>query len=186
MLTLSLVMSHRSQGLQRTSQMAAGRSGAASGGEASHSPHRGLEGVVEHAERNFYNNLFLGQVDLVISSGFAAHMKCRRAARNKPMSRSAFVAALQNHLVGMTGANVSYFAEPSRPGTPLPETRWRNAQHAPNITEDWLGDGPTRKRRTHTCNVCSLLQWVKARRRHSEAIASQSACQTVGRHTFIF
>lgn len=67
---------------------------------------------------------------------------------------------LHQQLVNFMAAEFSNVAALSRTGTPIGKTKKRiaAATHKPSISDDWHGEGATRKRRTRTCKVCSLLR----------------------------
>lgn len=171
LLTLRLSMSRRSHSYQRTSQTVTQQALV-----ARHLVARRLTRHTKEWDALLSKRKRFFQ-ELILWSGGPGGLKWVRRARDASpsCSREADVAqrvhvALQNQFVDMAGADFSNFATLSRSGTPLSKTRWRNAQHTPNINEDWRGDAPTRKRRTSTCKVYSLL------RRDVGKSAAQTAC----------
>lgn len=120
--------------------------------------------------RKYYKTLFFGLIDLVVVNAYVTHSACRTRNGESALRRSEFMTRLQQQLVDVKASDFSDAVVVSTTGTPLPKTKRRtSAAHKPNITDDWRGVGQTRKRRTRTCKVCSLLH------RKSGQTAAQTA-----------
>lgn len=87
----------------------------------------------------------------MVANAVVTHSACKRTSGEKAIRRSDYMTFLHQQIVDVSANVFRNVAALRSTGTPQPKTRRRTTtSYKHTVTDDWRGDGSTRKRRTRT------------------------------------
>lgn len=110
--------------------------------------------------REYYVSLFFGLADLVVVNCFMTYNQYKKDQGSRSIKRADFMIELQQQLLSRTVRDFAEVELLTRTGTPvMTRKRQRMASaHTTTLTDEWRGEGKSRKRRQRACKVCSLVR----------------------------